>query len=155
MLKSYKKYFKDEIILGLSDHTPGHSTVLGAITLGARVIEKHFTDNNLRKGPDHKFSMNPAEWKKMIMESRNLEKALGDGEKKIEINEKKTSLIQRRGVYASKNIKKGEILKKNMIVCLRPKLKNSISPFEINKFLGRSLKKNINKYEVITKKCMI
>lgn len=154
-LKSYKKYFKDNVILGLSDHTPGHTTVLGAIVLGARVIEKHFTDNNLRKGPDHKFSMNPNDWKKMVTESRNLENALGDGRKKIEINEKKTSLIQRRGVYASRDIKKGEILKKEMMVCLRPKLINSISPFDVDKFLGKQLNKNINKYDVITKKCMI
>jgi sialic acid synthase SpsE len=155
VLKLYKKYFKDKVILGLSDHTPGHTTVLGAIILGARVIEKHFTDNNLRKGPDHKFSMNPNDWKKMVTESRNLENALGDGRKKIEINEKKTSLIQRRGVYASRDIKKGEILKKEMMVCLRPKLINSISPFDIDKFLGKQLNKDINKYDVITKKCMI
>ena len=155
VLKLYKKYFKDKVILGLSEHTPGHTTVLGAIVLGARVIEKHFTDNNLRKGPDHKFSMNPNDWKKMVTESRNLENALGDGRKKIEINEKKTSLIQRRGVYASRDIKKGEILKKEMMVCLRPKLITSISPFDIDKFLGKQLNKNINKYDVITKKCMI
>jgi N-acetylneuraminate synthase len=129
--------------------------VLGAIILGARVIEKHFTDNNLRKGPDHKFSMNPHDWKKMVTESRNLENALGNGIKKIEMNEKKTSLIQRRGVYASRDIKKGEILKKNMTICLRPNLINSISPFEIDKFLGKRLKNNINKYNTITKKCMI
>jgi N-acetylneuraminate synthase len=155
VLKLYKKYFKDKVILGLSDHTPGHTTVLGAITLGAKVIEKHFTDNNLRKGPDHKFSMNPNDWKKMVTESRNLENALGSGIKMIEMNEKKTSLIQRRGVYASKDIKKGEILKKKMTVCLRPKLRNSISPFEIDKFLGKRLIKNINKNNAITKKCMI
>jgi N-acetylneuraminate synthase len=99
--------------------------------------------------------MNPNDWKKMVTESRNLENALGDGRKKIEINEKKTSLIQRRGVYASRDIKKGEILKKEMMVCLRPKLINSISPFDIDKFLGKQLNKNINKYDVITKKCMI
>jgi sialic acid synthase SpsE len=155
VLKLYKKHFKDKVILGLSDHTPGHTTVLGAIILGARVIEKHFTDNNLRKGPDHAFSMNPNDWKKMIIESRNLEDALGNRMKKIEMNEKKTCLIQRRGVYASRDIKKGEILKKDMTVCLRPKLIESISPFEINKFLGKQLKKNINKYDVITRKCMI
>jgi len=155
VLKLYKKYFKDEVILGLSDHTPGHTSVLGAIAFGARVVEKHFTDNNSRNGPDHKFSMNPNDWKKMIMESRNLENALGNGIKIIEANEKETSSIQRRGVYASRNIKKGEILKKDMIVCLRPKLINSISPFEIHKFLGKRLKNNISKYDVINKKCMI
>ena len=47
------------VLLGLSDHTPGHATVLGAVALGARVIEKHFTDDNRREGPDHPFSMTP------------------------------------------------------------------------------------------------
>lgn len=155
VLKLYKKYFKNEVILGLSDHTPEYTTVLGAIALGAKVIEKHFTDDNLRHGPDHKFSMNPKNWNKMIIESRNLENALGNGSKVIEKNEKETSLIQRRGVYASRNLKKGEILKRNMTICLRPKPTNSISPFEIDKFIGKALIKNINQYEFISKKCMI
>ncbi len=155
VLKLYKKYFKNEVILGLSDHTPEYTTVLGAIALGAKVIEKHFTDDNLRHGPDHKFSMNPKNWNKMIVESRNLENALGNGSKVIEKNEKETSLIQRRGVYASRNLKKGEILKRNMTICLRPKPTNSISPFEIDKFIGKTLIKNINQYEFISKKCMI
>lgn len=155
VLKLYKKYFKNEVILGLSDHTPEYTTVLGAIALGAKVIEKHFTDDNLRHGPDHKFSMNPKNWNKMIVESRNLENALGNGSKVIEKNEKETSLIQRRGVYASRNLRKGEILKRNMTICLRPKPANSISPFEIDKFIGKTLIKNINQYEFISKKCMI
>ena len=58
VLNQYKKIFKDKVIYGLSDHTFGSETVLGAISLGARVIEKHFTDDNLREGPDHKFSFN-------------------------------------------------------------------------------------------------
>ncbi len=155
VLTLYKKYFKNKIILGLSDHTPGYTTVLGAIALGAKVIEKHFTDDNSRDGPDHKFSMNPADWKKMVVESRNLENALGSGFKIIEKNEKETSSIQRRGVYASRDIKKGEFLKTDMMICLRPKLSNSISPYEIDKFIGRKLKKNILQYQIISKKCMI
>ena len=62
VLKTFKKYFPN-IILGLSDHTPGHSTVLGAVSLGAKIIEKHFTDNNNLIGPDHSFSMDPKSWK--------------------------------------------------------------------------------------------
>ena len=57
--------------------------MLGAVALGARVVEKHFTDNNNRQGPDHKFSMNPFTWKKMIDETRMLEMSLGDGNKVI------------------------------------------------------------------------
>lgn len=82
VLKQFSKAFKDKIILGLSDHTQGHTTVLGAIALGAKVIEKHFTDDNNRKGPDHKFSMVPKTWQKMVVKSRRLEKSLGDGIKK-------------------------------------------------------------------------
>ena len=58
VLKKYEEKYPN-VILGLSDHTKGFSTVLGAIALGAVVIEKHFTDDNDREGPDHKFAMNP------------------------------------------------------------------------------------------------
>ena len=71
----------------MSDHTFGHETVLGSIALGARVIEKHFTDNNSNKGPDHYFSMNQKTWREMINASRILEKSLGDGIKRVEKNE--------------------------------------------------------------------
>ena len=75
-------------MLGLSDHTPGHETVLGSIMLGAKVIEKHFTDDTNRPGPDHPFSMDPITWKLMVDNSRNLENAIGDGIKRVEQNEK-------------------------------------------------------------------
>ena len=105
VLKTFKKIFKNKIILGLSDHTPGNSTVLGAIALGAKVIEKHFTDDNDRDGPDHKFSMNPLTWRQMIKSSRELELSLGDGEKKIEKNEKQSVIVQRRGAWLTKDKK--------------------------------------------------
>ena len=79
---SYKKKFKN-VILGLSDHTPGHATVLGAISLGARVIEKHLTLSNSLDGPDHKFSMTPKTWNEMVDRSRELENALGSKIKKL------------------------------------------------------------------------
>ena len=81
-LTELKKKFPS-LILGLSDHTHGHATVLGAITLGAKVIEKHFTISNERDGPDHKFSMTPKSWKEMIDRSKELELSLGDGKKKL------------------------------------------------------------------------
>ena len=148
VLKTYKKVFKNKIILGLSDHTQGHSTVLGAVTLGARVVEKHFTDDNNRKGPDHYFSMNPKTWLEMVKETRRLENSLGDGKKIVEKNEKKTNFIQRRGSYASKTINKNEIIKINDIIFLRPYFKGSISPFTKKKTFGRA-KKNIAKGEFI------
>ena len=85
VLKLYSVLFPD-ITLGLSDHTFGDETVLGAVTLGAKYIEKHFTDDNYRNGPDHPFSMNPKTWKKMVDRTRRLELALGSPIKKIEKN---------------------------------------------------------------------
>lgn len=105
VLKTYKALFPD-VVLGLSDHTKGHVAVLGAIALGARVIEKHFTDDNDREGPDHKFSTTPQEWREMVDDSNKLFAALGDGIKRIEENEKQTCLVQKRGVYVNKDIPK-------------------------------------------------
>ena len=84
MLETYKKMFP-KIVLGLSDHTPGHSTVLGAVTLGARMVEKHFTKSNNLDGPDHMFSMTPKSWKEMVERCRELEESLGDGKKRVEL----------------------------------------------------------------------
>src|SRR5437763_3630528 len=72
VLETYHSMFPN-VVLGLSDHTPGHATVLGAVTLGARVIEKHFTDDNQRRGPDHQFSMMPDAWRDMVEHTRELE----------------------------------------------------------------------------------
>ena len=152
-LNQFKKIFKKKVILGLSDHTPGHASVLGAITMGARVIEKHFTDDNNREGPDHKFSLNPKTWSEMIKTSRELEQSLGDGFKKLEKNEKESVIVQRRGVWTNKKLYKDQILKTDDVQLLRPCPKNSISPFDIEKYLGKKLKKNLNKDSIITKKC--
>jgi len=149
VISQYKKIFGKKIILGLSDHTFGNNSVLGSIALGARVIEKHFTDNNNRSGPDHKFSMNPNTWKKMIIESRILEKSLGDGNKKIEFNERESSVIQRRSIRARINLKKGTILKKNHLIYLRPCPINGLNPYEENKIIGKKITKDILKEEII------
>tara|TARA_B100001996_G_C18668949_1_gene595941 strand:- start:2489 stop:3541 length:1053 start_codon:yes stop_codon:yes gene_type:complete len=151
VLNKFKNIFKKKIILGLSDHTQGCSTVLGAVTLGAKVIEKHFTDDNNRVGPDHYFSMNPKTWAEMINETRRLEKSLGKEIKKVEKNELNTKYIQRRGSYAKKNIKKNKKIKIEDIIFLRPFFKNSISPFTDKKIFGKA-KKNIKKGEFIFKR---
>lgn len=151
VLSQFKKMFPN-VVLGLSDHTLGHETVLGSIALGAKVIEKHFTDDNNRIGPDHKFSMNPSTWEKMIEASRNLENSLGDGIKKIEVNENSTSIIQRRGIMAASNLKKNMILKKKHLVFLRPCKPNALPPYMFKKLLGRRTKKNINFHEVLNLK---
>ena len=90
VLKAYAQEFQD-VTLGLSDHTPGHATVVGAVALGARVFEKHFTDDNSREGPDHKFAMNPQTWREMVNRANEVYLALGGGRKFIEENEQETA----------------------------------------------------------------
>jgi len=148
VLKNFKKKYPN-IILGLSDHTPGHETVLGAISLGAKVIEKHFTDSNTRSGPDHFFSMNPKSWREMIISSRKLEESLGSNIKKVEKNEKLTVILQRRSVRANRIIKKGEKIKKKDLCFLRPCPKKSLGPFEYYNVINKKAKKQINLHEVI------
>jgi N-acetylneuraminate synthase len=109
VIKTYQAMFPD-LILGLSDHTHGHATVLGAVTLGARVVEKHFTDDNDRVGPDHPFAMNPQSWADMVKATRQLERALGLGDKVVADNERETVIIQRRCLRAAREILPGEVL---------------------------------------------
>lgn len=142
VLKKYRELYP-EIILGLSDHTCGYATVLGAIALGANVIEKHFTDDNNRIGPDHKFAMNPQNWREMVEASMELYNALGDGEKRIEGNEKQTVIVQRRGLYLKKDIKKGEKIRREDLISLRPMKKDGIEPYQMEKILDKKIKKDL------------
>lgn len=144
VLKLYHKLYP-HITLGLSDHTLGYSTVLGAITLGARVIEKHFTDDSDRIGPDHKFATNPKIWKEMVARSRELFFALGDGIKRIEDNEKETAIVQRRGLRFVDSYKRGHIIKSRDLFPLRPREKDGIPPYELYSLIGKKLVKDVNK----------
>jgi len=100
VLKTYRLMWPD-VVLGLSDHTRGLATVLGAVALGARVIERHFTDDPTREGPDHKFATPPDEWELMVKETRRLERALGSTDKFVTDNEKETYIVQRRCLRAA------------------------------------------------------
>jgi sialic acid synthase SpsE len=132
-----------EMILGLSDHMPGHTSVLGAVSLGARVIEKHFTDSTERDGPDHPFSMTPATWREMVDRTRELEAALGDGRKKIEDNERATVVVQRRCIRAARDLEPGRPLAREDFTVLRPCPADGIAPFELPKLLGKQLTRKI------------
>jgi len=135
VLNTYRNMFPD-VILGLSDHTHGHATVLGAVTLGARVIEKHFTDDNSREGPDHPFAMNPQTWSDMVTATRQLERSMGSGDKFVAGNELQTVVIQRRCLRAARDIKAGETMTREMIEVLRPATEGAIMPYEINNVIG-------------------
>jgi N-acetylneuraminate synthase len=135
VLKSYATMFPD-VVLGLSDHTHALAPVLGAVALGARVIERHFTDDNGREGPDHKFAMNPGNWSRMVEETRFLERSLGSPDKFIAANEVQTAVVQRRCLRAAREIKAGEVLTREMIDVLRPATPGAIKPDHIQEVVG-------------------
>ena len=148
VLKTYTKEFPD-IVLGLSDHTPGHTTVLGAVVLGARVIEKHFTDNCNNNGPDHKFSMDPTSWAEMVYATRELEAALGTEEKRVMDNEVETVIIQRRGIRATRKLKAGEIIRDKDLTHLRPCTEDCLPPYRSDELIGKILTSNLEEGECI------
>lgn len=127
------------MVLGLSDHTPGHATVLGAVALGARVVEKHFTDDTSREGPDHGFSMDPRTWREMVDRTRELEAALGDGVKRIEANERETALVQRRCLRATRDLAVGRVLQADDLEPLRPADRDAFAPHRLDEVVGRTL----------------
>jgi sialic acid synthase SpsE len=139
VLQSYRAMFPD-LVLGLSDHTPGHATVLGAVALGARIIEKHFTDDSSRSGPDHAFSMDPISWRDMVERTRELENALGNGIKRVEENERQTVVLQRRSLRLRRDLPKGHVLVDADLVALRPCPVGAITPSKITGVLGKSLR---------------
>jgi sialic acid synthase SpsE len=144
VLRTYREMYPD-LILGLSDHTPGHATVLGAVVLGARVIEKHFTDDTSRVGPDHAFSMDPASWREMVDRTRELECSLGAGVKKVEDNEKETVILQRRSIRLKADLQGGAKLTRDSLSVLRPCPDDALPPYELDNVVGRQLKKNMKR----------
>lgn len=139
VLQTFQKMYP-EIVLGLSDHTPGHAAVLGAVALGARIIEKHFTDNTGRTGPDHAFSMDPSTWRDMVDRTRELESSLGTGAKKVEDNEKETVILQRRSIRLARDVSKRETITRDALTVLRPCPEDAVPPYEMNKIIGRVLR---------------
>jgi len=106
--------------VGLSDHTRGIAMPIAAVALGATVIEKHFTlDRNL-PGPDHKASLEPDELKSMVIAIRNVEAALGNGQKIPTPAEWKNREIARKSLFAAEVIHKGESFSTQSLTVKRP-----------------------------------
>ena len=154
VLNTYKTLFPN-LILGLSDHTHGGVTVLGSVALGAKVIEKHFTDDTSRKGPDHPFSMDPTSWRKMVDDTRLLESAMGSGLKKIEENEKETVILQRRAIRLVVDKKIGEVVSSEDIQFQRPCPENAISVNDVDQIIGKKLSKEKNNGDYIRKEDIV
>lgn len=139
VLKVFREMYPS-LVLGLSDHTPGYATVLGSVALGAKMIEKHFTDDASREGPDHKFSMDPRTWREMVDRTRELENAIGNGIKKVEENEAQTVILQRRAIRLASNLASGTVLQRRDLEVLRPCPSDGLPPYLINKVVGKTLR---------------
>ncbi len=149
VLKTFRERYPD-VILGLSDHTPGCATVLGSVALGARAVEKHFTDSNNREGPDHKFSMDPKSWREMVDRTRELEFSLGNGIKVVEENEKQTVVLQRRALRVKTDLIAGDTISHGDLISLRPCPEGAFAPYEMESLLGQTLKNDIKKGDAIS-----
>jgi N-acetylneuraminate synthase len=149
VLNQYRQRYPDAI-LGLSDHTPGHITVLGGVALGARAIEKHFTDDTTRTGPDHGFSLDPTAWRDMVDATRILEAALGNGIKDIEENERQTSVLQRRCVRAARDLPAGTVISREDLVVLRPAPEGSVPAQELATLIGSTMNRDLIAGQALT-----
>ena len=135
------------INIGYSDHTSGITCVLGSIALGACTVEKHFTLDNASVGPDHNHSLNVNGFTEMVKRIRDMESALGNNKKNIEKSENQTKIIQRRGIWTSKKILKGEKFSSSNVSVLRPCIGISASKFR--DILGKMAKRNFRKNSAI------
>lgn len=133
-----KERFKT--VVGISDHTLGITVPIGAVAMGAKIIEKHFILDRKGRGLDRQFSLEPDEFKQMVRTVRDLEKALGEPTLKMTakmLEGKKSG----RSLFAISNIKKGEKFTIKNIRSLRPNL--GLHPGSINEVLNKKALKNI------------
>jgi sialic acid synthase SpsE len=154
VLSSYAAQFP-RAILGLSDHSKGHVAVLGAVSLGARVIEKHFTDDKSRPGPDHSFSLDPEDWETMVKDTRILERCLGSGEKIIESNEIESRIVQRRGLRFANKLNAGSVITSKDLIALRPLHADSIDPWETEDLIGKRILVDVEPDQAVTKSLIL
>lgn len=136
-----KKKFNVEV--GLSDHTPGIGVAIASVAFGASIIEKHFTLNRNDGGLDDSFSINPSELNTLVCESRRAWESIGRTFYGI-LNAEKGSLIFKRSIYTSKNVKKGEKFSEHNIKVVRPN--KGLHPKFFEKILGKKSNRNINKF---------
>jgi sialic acid synthase SpsE len=134
--------------VGYSDHSNDNLASCLAVGVGSKIIEKHFTLNKNLKGPDHKASCNPKELKSLVNKIRKSELIMGKKTKKIQTEELEMSKISKKSLYFRKSKKKRLEIKSSDLVALRPGI--GLSPFLIHKFIGKKLKRNVLKHELLT-----
>ncbi|MEF3077579.1 N-acetylneuraminate synthase [Winogradskyella poriferorum] len=137
------------VTVGYSDHTLGIEVPVAAVALGAKVIEKHFTLDKTMSGPDHKASLEPNELKEMVKAIRNIEKAIsGNGKKEPSKSEQKNISIARKSIYIAKDMVSGDVISESDILPLRPG--DGISPMRWNDIVGKTLAKDVKKFDKLT-----
>jgi len=143
-----------DVNIGYSDHTIGIEVPIAAVALGASIIEKHFTLDKNMEGPDHKASLDPIELKQMVFSIRNIELAIsGNGIKEPSMSELKNLLIARKSIHTNKVIKKGQLIKKEDLIMMRPG--DGISPMLIESIIGSVSKTDLPKGHKISQKDLI
>ncbi|MGF3114062.1 N-acetylneuraminate synthase [Facklamia sp. P12937] len=145
-LNEIKNIFPNHKI-GFSDHSVGSTAAIMAVSLGAKIIEKHFTLNKDLPGPDHHASATPEELNNLVIEIRRAEKMFGYNKKIITESEKNNKIIARKSIIANKNIKKGEIFTEENLTVKRPG--NGISPMKWYDILGKEAMFNFSEDDLI------
>ena len=135
------------VSVGYSDHTMGIEVPIAAVALGASIIEKHFTLDRTMPGPDHLASLEPEELKQMITSIRNIERALGDGIKRVTVSEQKNIAVARKSLIAACDIKEGEYFTENNLTVKRPG--TGISPMRFEEALTKKANRNYLPDEII------
>jgi len=136
-----------ELPVGLSDHSVGIEVPIAAVALGAEVIEKHLTLSREMEGPDHKASIEPDELFSMVKSIRNIELAMGIGEKHVTDSERGNIAVARKSIVASKIISKGQVFTQDNITTKRPG--TGISPMKWYDVLGTVAKRDFDEDELI------
>ena len=135
---------KFNLTVGYSDHSIGKEVCIAATSLGASILEKHFTLNVDMQGPDHQASMEPRDFSEMVKSIRITEKALGSSEKYINEVEIENCQIAKRSVFARRKIKKGNLIQYDDLIALRPEIKEAIPARNFFDILGKKSDKDIN-----------
>ncbi|MBU0700381.1 N-acetylneuraminate synthase family protein [bacterium] len=140
-------YYAFGLLVGYSDHTLGTTAAVIAATLGARVIEKHFTLSTALPGPDHKASIELAQLKKLVQKIREAEQCLGKPQKFPALSEITARQQVRKGITAKRDIAQGEVITPEIICMKRPAI--GILPAHIDLIVGRKARVNIAENEPI------
>ncbi len=149
-INTLKEQYPD-MLIGLSDHTEPDDGMVApsiAVALGAKVIEKHFTLDRSMTGSGHYFAVSPSDLEKMVQSIRFSEKLLGDGSLGVSDSEKIAWERARRGIVASRQLRKGEKIGPDMIAMKRPA--RGLSCSKIDSVIGKKLKSDIDMDTAIT-----